>query len=145
MWLGEADVPARFDLDAVKFLVKRWLEGDDDKIWFTPRKKSFGAVGFVFQVDDVTAQETIAHGLLGLDTAGFFQQQFLSGRGTVVDVYGLENYRGQNWYVKFYLLQEADDHCVSAISFHPLDENMKCENGKILEVTYFGERSWKSN
>ena len=96
-------MPGKYDLVKVRELVQRWVDGDGNKIWFTPRKKSYGAVGFVFNEDDSTAQETIATGLMKLEQEFFYQQQYLSGRYYVADVYGLESFRGHNWYVKFFL------------------------------------------
>lgn len=137
-------MPGRYDLVKVCELVQEWLDGDSDKIWFTPRRKSYGAVGFLFKQDDTCAQETIARGLLKLDPVEFYRQQYLSGRCLVADVYGLENYRGHNWYVKFFLEQEGGDHFLSLVSFHPLDEVMKSEAGKMLLITYQGDRPWQS-
>lgn len=137
-------VPGKYDLGKVRELVQEWLNDDGDKIWFTPRKKSYGAVGFVFNEDDSTAQGTIAAGLLTLKPEFFYQQQYLSGRDTVADVYGLEGFRGHNWYVKFFLHDDDDGQCVASVSFHPLDEPMKCESGRVLEMTYQGERPWKN-
>ncbi len=137
-------MPGKYDLGSVRELVQLWIDGDSDKIWFTPRKKSYGAVGFVFKEDDSYAQETIANGLMKLSPDFFYQQQFLVGRGSVSDVYGLADFRGHNWYVKFFLHDDDDGQCVASVSFHPLDELMNCETGKVLEVTYQGDRPWKN-
>lgn len=138
-------MPGKYDLRKVRELVQLWLDGDSDRIWFTPRNKSYGAVGFAFNEDDSTAQETIAAGLKKLMPEFFYQQQYLSGRDTVADVYGLEGFRGHNWYVKYFLHDDDDGQCVASVSFHPLDEVMKCENGRVLENTYQGDRLWKNN
>lgn len=137
-------MPAKYNLKAVQQYVQEWLDGNDDRMWFTPRRKSYGAVSFVCNEDDEIAQETIAKGFLKLNSDTFFNTQYLSGRGVAVDVYGLENYRRHNWYVKFYLIDEADDQCVASISFHPLDETMTCENGNVLAITFQGARPWKN-
>jgi hypothetical protein len=137
-------VPAKYDLEDVKKLVAEWLEGDDDKLWFTPRRKSYGAVGYVLSECDADAQETIGLGIMKLNEAGFRQQVYLSGRDAVADVYGLQDYRGYNWYVKFFVHDEENDRCVASVSFHPLDEEMKCESGQIFRVTYSGDRPWKN-
>lgn len=137
-------MPARFDLDRVKQIVQEWLEGNDDRMWFTPRKKSYGAVGFVLKEDDSVAQEIIAMGIVKLNASSFCQQTYLSGRGAVADVYGLEAYRGHNWYVKFFIHEEEGDECLASVSFHPLDVDMKLENGQTIEMTYSGDRPWKS-
>lgn len=62
----------------------------------------------------------------------------------MADVYGLENFRGHNWYVKFFIYEDDDDQCVASISFHPLDELMNCESGKILTTTYYGDLPWQT-
>jgi hypothetical protein len=67
----EAFVPGKYDLRVVYDLVQRWLDGDEERIWFTPRKKSYGAVGSVFNEDDSTAQQTVANGFMKL-TNEFF-------------------------------------------------------------------------
>ena len=137
-------VPGKYDLGTVRELVQRWVDGDSDKIWFTPRKKSYGAVGLVFHEDDSTAQETIAMGLMKLTPEFFYHQQYLTGRDFVADVYGLKNFREHNWYVKFFVHDDEDGQCLASVSFHPLDEMMVCESGKILETTYQGDRPWKT-
>jgi hypothetical protein len=101
-------VLGKYDLLKVRELIQKWHDGDSDRIWFTPRRKSYGAVGFVFNEDDSTAQRTVAIGLMKLAPEHFYMQQYLSGREAVADVYGLEDFRGHNWYVKFFL--HSDDN-----------------------------------
>jgi hypothetical protein len=125
-------VPGKYDLDVIRDLVQKWIEGDSDKIWFTPRRKSYGAVGFVLNEDESTAQETVCLGLMNLTPVHFYKQQFLTGRDAVADIYGLEGFRGHNWYVKFFVHDDDDDQCVASVSFHPLDHTMNCESGEIL-------------
>lgn len=109
-------MPAKYDLKTVRDALHLWLAGNDNKIWFTPRRKSYGAVGFVLGEGDVEAQETIAKGILRLTSRDFFRQLYLTGRDTVADVYGLENCRGHNWYVKFYICAEHETYVAAIIS-----------------------------
>jgi hypothetical protein len=139
--MGEK-VPARFDLARAKSFVKAWRDGDDSCIFFSNKRKSYGAVSHVCKVDSTTGMTIVAKGLQQLQPQTFCEQTYLSGRNEVADVYGLEAYNGHNWYIKFYLATEDGDDYLDAVSFHPLDNAMTCESGKRLGVTYRGDRPW---
>lgn len=135
-------MPAHYELELMKNFVQCWLQGDTDRIFFSHKRKSFGAVSHVAKVDNETAMTLIAHGLLELESENFCKKIYLSGRSKVSDVYGLGNFKQHNWYVKFHLEEDVEGNYLDSISFHPLDEEMKLESGQVLDVTYKEDRPW---
>jgi len=49
----------------------------------------------------------------------------------MADEYGLESYLEHNWYIKFML----EDGELEQISFHPCENNMRLENGRVITAS----------
>lgn len=52
---------------------------------------------------------------------------------TTMDVYGLENYKEANWYIKFNLIEDGDEIALENVSFHPNDKPLLLTNGRTLK------------
>ena len=127
---------AKFDLEAVKKIVQAFIDGDKKAIWFSAPDRSVKYVISIFRCEDPEATNLIARGILELEEADFSHSHLQWS--TVMDVYGLKDFGGINWYVKFTISTE-DGKCLESVSFHPLEKTLKLANGKLLEVNYSPE------
>jgi hypothetical protein len=115
----------KFNLEHVKKLVQMWMDGRPSG-WFSSTRSSVDYVIHVFECTQVEAEQLILTGMLQLELADFCRQILIWGATT--DEYGLENYLGHNWYVKF--MVETDE--LAQISFHPCVKIMTLANGKTM-------------
>jgi hypothetical protein len=85
------------------------------------------------RVISIDAETKILDGLLKLKESDFCRSNMQWN--TVVDEYGLENYFGINWYIKFTIEHESGVEILEQISFHPLEKKMRLADGRELTVT----------
>jgi hypothetical protein len=119
----------KFDLEEVKGLAARFLNGEKTILFSAPRR-SIEKVIEVFCCSFQEAQKIIANGLILLKSE-CFHRRILQWED-VFDEYGLEDFQGFNWYVKFLIIKKDSD-CIEEVSFHPLEKNMVLQNGRILK------------
>lgn len=119
---------SKFDLDKVKQLVRDCMEGKDC-VWFSAPSCSVDYLIHIFECTQVEAGSIILNGLLKLETRDFSRRVSMWSR--IADQYGLESYLGHNWYIKFML----EDGELEQISFHPCENNMLLENGRVITAS----------
>jgi hypothetical protein len=130
----------KFDLADVKRLAVAYLNGEkaaDGKrtVRFTAPSRSTEAVVAALLCAQVVANRKIATGLLALHSKDFYGRKLQWG--DVYDEYGLENYEGHNWYVKYCLVTEdCGAEYIEEVSFHPVKKQMALKDGRTLKVTY---------
>lgn len=122
----------KYSLAVVKQLVDQYKQGNNTALWFSARSRSLDAVVKVLSCNDVDAETTILDGLLKLKDSDFCRSNMQWN--TFVDEYGLENYLGINWYIKFTIEQNGVE-TLEQISFHPLEKNMRLADGRQLTAT----------
>ncbi len=128
----------KFDLTEVKALAHDYLEAGkaldgQATIRFTAPRRSTEAVVAVFQCSPNSANRKIAMGLLGLEEKDFLRRTWQWN--DVFDEYGLENFEGHNWYIKYCVVKE-DSKYIEEVSFHPLEKEMVLPDGRVLKITY---------
>ena len=121
-----------FDLSEVKRLAQKYLDGDNEKIQFTAPSKSIEAVVTVLLCAPNVANKIVATGLLTINENDFHRRVWQWE--TLFDEYGLENFKGHNWYVKYCIVKDGQDF-IEQVSFHPLTKEMRLPDGRILKVT----------
>lgn len=126
---GES-LTGKYDLRIVKQKILAWRNGAIDSGWFSAPKCSVEYVVFILQCDFQEAQNIIFDGILKLDNTDFAKSVVVWG--DVADEYGLENYLGHNWYVKFLI---DSDGVLDDISFHPCERDMNLADGRTLIST----------
>ena len=119
----------KYDLTEVHQLVAERLRGGVG-VDFLGRSNSLDYVVHVMACDEREAVERILKGLLTLRSTDFSNQTLLWG--DVMDEYGLENYLGRNWYIKFYVEDDSGRRVVNEVSFHPNEDAMRLQDGRIL-------------
>jgi hypothetical protein len=128
----------KFELNIVKQIVQNFLAGNENSIWFSAPPRSTNYVIAIFLCTEEEARTKITQGILSLKESDF-SQRVVQWEADIADVYGLENYLGHNWYVKFLITYDDDEQILEEISFHPLEKKLTLANGKILTVTYTPE------
>lgn len=119
----------KYDLDSVKLIVQSWRDGLNVG-WFSAPSCSIDYIIYAFGTDNESAMKIVLDGLLALKPRLFSHR--VVQWGDVADVYGLPNYLGHNWYVKFMI---DDDGGLEQISFHPCEKDLRLENGEQLDCT----------
>ncbi len=123
----------KFKLEDVKRIIEDFVKGKDDAIFFSAKTRSLNCVMEVLECDLKEAKKFILTGMLKLEEGDF------ACRGvqwnTTMDTYGLENYQEHNWYVKFSICDE-DGGYIEQVSFHPVEQVLRLQNGRVLHVTY---------
>ncbi len=120
----------KYSLAVVKNLVDQYKQGNNTALWFSARSRSLDAVVKVLFCNEVDAETKILDGLLRLKESDFCRSNIQWN--TVVDEYGLENYLGYNWYIKFTIERQSSVETLEQISFHPLEKNMRLADGREL-------------
>jgi hypothetical protein len=120
---------AKYDLEFVRSLVCSYQEGNQDALWFSAKSRSIDRVREYFACEYAEAERIVLEGILKLEPEDFARQALQWE--VVTDIYGLANYLGENWYVKFAV--ETEPACLEEISFHPLEEDLRLKDGRILE------------
>lgn len=123
---------AKFDINNVKALAQGYLNGKLGNINFTAPRRSTEQVVKALICSNEVANQTIARGLLLLSDKDFHTRVFQWNE--VYDVYGLENYEGHNWYVKFGVVDDGIQY-IEEVSFHPLEKEMVFIGGRKIPVT----------
>ena len=121
----------KYDLSKIKFLVEKFLDGSKNLIIFSAPSKSTRCVIEIFLCNSDEAEHTIAKGILQLEDNDFSHR--LYQWDTTMDVYGLENYKEANWYIKFNLIEDGDEIALENISFHPNDRPLLLIDGRTLK------------
>ena len=131
----------KFDLTEVRRLARDFLDGTNASdgnatIRFTAPRRSTEAVVRVLFCTQKLANEIIANGLSILEGSDFYRRKLQWH--DVFDEYGLENYKGHNWYVKYCIVKEDTNatEYIEEVSFHPLEKEMSLPDGRTLKVTY---------
>lgn len=124
----------QFDLRDVKKLADEYFEGHKT-VWFAAPSRSINYVVKVFHCSGKEAERIVLEGLKLLEKEDF-SRSFLQWEDYLVDEYGLENYMGHNWYVKFTINNEGGAKILDEISFHPLEKSMSLSDGRTLDPTY---------
>lgn len=119
----------KFDLEEVKRCIVGWRDGKELG-WFSATPCSTDYVIHIFECDQLEAENIIFDGILKLEESNFSQR--VSLWGDIADEYGLGNYLGHNWYVKFMLGSDGD---LEEISFHPCERDMALASGKNLTAS----------
>lgn len=127
---------AKYDLKEVHRLVKEFLEGDPEKVFLSLPRASTQYVIRVYKVTPQEAEQLILDGLLLLDKEDFCRTIWHTEWQVPMDEYGLEGYRDNNWYIKFFIADEGDDRFLSEVSFHPVEKELHLSDGRTLKVTY---------
>lgn len=120
---------SKYDLTEVQKLVENRLRGGDG-VDFVGRSNSIDYVIHVMICDERDAEEYILKGLLRLTNSDFRNQTYQWGE--VMDEYGLQNYLGHNWYIKFYVEDTNGQRVVNDVSFHPTEDTLKLQDGRVL-------------
>jgi hypothetical protein len=129
----------KFNLTDVKRLAQDYLDGKKasdgrGSIRFNaPTRSTEVVVKVLFCRPDI-ANRLIAIGLLALEAKDFFSRKMQWNE--VYDEFGLEDYEGHNWYIKYCIVSDDGTEYVEEVSFHPLEKEMVLPNGKTLRVTY---------
>lgn len=123
----------KFSLIEVKRIVEDFLSGDREKLWFSAPRRSLFVVARVLELDIDSAPLVVANGIMTLEEKDF--SRTVLQWDTLADEYGLENFKGHNWYVKF-RLETNDGSFLEEISFHPIEKELRLANGRVLAVTY---------
>ena len=84
--------------------------------------------------DETEAQLIVLTGVLNLSEKDFAER--VSQWGEVYDVYGIEKFKGHNWYVKFCLYVEDTMERIEEVSFHPVERELVLADGRKLEVAW---------
>ena len=125
----------KFDLEEVKQLVEAYLRGENG-VWFSARSASIDYVVKVLLCDVGEAESVIVKGLLRLQPDDFHKRVLIVKWDNVVaDEYGLENYLGHNWYIKFLVEDDGGEKVLNEVSFHPTEDEMRLADGRTLSVT----------
>lgn len=121
-------MPAKYDLHAKVFPLIA-----SGKVGFLAPSRSVDCVIAVFQQFGVAeAQKYILSNIQGLSTNDFSASHYNSSWKIVWDVYG-KQIDGINWYIKFFVEPDSDGQdYLAEVSFHPLEEKLKLENGEVL-------------
>ena len=126
------------ELSQVKKLVQEFLNGDIRRLWFSARSRSINIVMQILGCLEKEAVIKITQGVLKLEDKDFSDNN--TQWGMTNDIYGLENYEGHNWYVKFNISKENDIEYVNNLSFHPVEFDLLVKDGRLLKVTYFSQK-----
>lgn len=124
-----------YDLEQVKKICERCLESTDTErfINFIAPSRSLQCIVEVIGCKPSEATKICIQGILQLQPNDFSHRTLQWD--TVADVYGLENYLNNDWYVKFtlYADEENGDHFkLEEISFHPPKKDLELIDGRIL-------------
>ncbi len=120
----------KHDLIKIKSLVEKFLDGAKELIIFSAPSRSTRCVIEIFLCSQDEAEHTIAKGIMQLADNDFAHR--LYQWDTVMDVYGLENYKDANWYIKFNLIEEDGEIALENVSFHPNDKPLLLVDGRTL-------------
>lgn len=125
-------MPAYYPLDDVQNLVTLTVNGIDDKVVFSMRSASINYIMHIFNCSVDEAKLIIYRGLMLLTNNDFKANTAIGGGLTrlICDEYGLQGYRGHNWYIKLAI----EDGDLDSISFHPVERNMRIGQ-RVLTVT----------
>ena len=117
----------KFSLDQVKSLIQQALDGDRSKVWFSGRSRSIDYVIFVYQGTESEAEFLILQGLLKLQPRDYARSVVMVTKPEVIvaDEYGLEQYQGHNWYIKFLIQVDDGEVSLTSISFHRSKKSMQ--------------------
>lgn len=121
----------KHDLAKIKSLIEKFLDGSKELIIFSAPSRSTKCVIEIFLCNQNEAEHTIAKGIMKLDDNDFSHR--LYQWDTSMDVYGLENYKDANWYIKFNLIEDGDEIALENVSFHPNDKPLLLTNGRTLK------------
>lgn len=120
----------RFPLETAQKRANEFLEGNKDSVWFSAQSRSTDVVMEIYQCDLSQAQDIIVKGIVRL-TRKDFSVTIMNWGGTVpCDVYGLEGYCDNDWYIKF----RFEDESLDEISFHPPKTALKLQDGRVLKA-----------
>lgn len=123
---------SKFNLEDVKRLVTDSIL-NKESVWFSATSCSTDYVIHMFKCSESKAMDIILNGILKLVKNNFCQRVLIWD--DIADEYGLENYLGYHWYIKFMI---GSDYQLEEISFHPCEKDMKLANGKILRRSISG-------
>lgn len=123
----------RYPLEEVKVLAEKLRNGEATGFFSAPNA-SINYVIYIFECLEREAENIILDGLQKLEENDFCKQAFQWD--VVVDIYGLENYLGYDWFVKFFV----EDGILEEISFHPLEKAMRLVDGRNLEPVIDGSK-----
>ena len=123
----------RYDLDEVKRIVREYIAGDHTLVKFSAPRRSVDVVVTALKCSAHQATQKIATGLLTLSEGDFSERVWQWN--DVYDAYGLENYEGHNWYIKYCVVTEEGKY-IEQVSFHPVQRELKLPDGRTLSVTY---------
>lgn len=113
---------------------KRASDGKKTIRFNAPTRSTATVMSVLFCRPDV-ANLKIATGLIRLKGSDFYSRKLQWNE--VYDEFGLENYEGHNWYIKYCIVSEDDGtEFIEEVSFHLLEKEMLLPDGKILKVTY---------
>jgi hypothetical protein len=137
----------KFLLSDVKALVQKAIDGDESAVWFSGRSRSIDYVIHVYQCDETYAANLVLNGLMSLQEQDFVNSVIMSSAPDLVvaDEYGLENYNGHNWYIKFFIESDDAEKYLTSISFHPVERTLKRCDGRNLDVTLDIAKQFKIN
>ena len=120
----------KHSLAEIKSIVEKFLDGSRELIVFSAPSRSTRCVIEVLLCNQLEAEETIAKGIMLLENNDFSQRVYQWG--TTMDVYGLENYKDANWYIKLSLVEEDGEIALDEISFHHNKKPLTLIDGRIL-------------
>ena len=119
----------KHNLEAVKSLCRRGAGG----VTFTARTKSLDCIVTVLKCEPDEAVEACLQGILLLQPRDFSHRLMQwNDVDCIADVYGLEDYEGNNWYVKFLLYEEDGETRLEEISFHLPVKDLPLKDGRTL-------------
>ena len=111
----------KFELNTVKQIVQNFIAGNENAIWFSAPPRSTDYVIAIFLCTEEEARIKITQGILSLKESDF-SQRVIQWETDIADVYGLENYLGHNWYIKFLITYDADEQVLEEISYSTLSK-----------------------
>jgi hypothetical protein len=132
------ELKPKYDLEKVKNICEQCLESTDTErfINFIAPSRSLQCVVEVVGCKPSEASAICIKGILQLNSNDF--SHHVLQWGDVSDVYGLQNYLNNDWYIKFTLYQEDDRFKLEEISFHRPEHDLKLVDGRILLGTEGG-------
>ncbi len=122
---------ATHKLESVKTACDRALAGEDSVLFTAPTRSLFQIIE-TFCCSVPEAKRICIEGIRSLEPSDFSHSLFQWD--AVADVYGLQNYQGFDWYVKFILDKDECGELLESISFHRPEKDLKLVDGRILKA-----------
>jgi len=121
----------KHDLNLVKELCEKCLKGFSGIVEFNAPSRSINCVIEVLACETASeAKEVCLRGIMQLEKGDYSHS--LVQWETIADVYGLQDYRDNDWYIKFVVHDDDGKWTLEEVSFHRPEKDLKLADGRIL-------------